>query len=93
MRLIDADELLKEVTGIHDGWLRPSKTWQSIKDSIRNAPTINAEKELAQEIYNIIMFDEKTNELRFSKYPDDKEVAHAFSAILMKILILGKEKR
>ena len=51
------------------------------------------QKDLAQEIYNIIMFDEKTNELRFSRYPDDKETAHAFSAILMKILILVKEKK
>lgn len=51
------------------------------------------QKDLAEEIYNIIMFDEKTNELRFSRYPDDKETAHAFSAILMKILILVKEKK
>ena len=40
MRLIDADELLKEVIGIHDGWLRPPEEWRSIEDSIRNAPTI-----------------------------------------------------
>ena len=51
------------------------------------------QKDLAQEIYNIIIFDEKTNELRFSRYPDDKESARAFSDILMKILILVKEKR
>lgn len=40
MRLIDADELLKEVIGIHDGWLRPPEEWRSIEDSIRMAPTI-----------------------------------------------------
>ena len=40
MRLIDADELLKEVIGIHDGWLKPPKEWRSIEDSIRMAPTI-----------------------------------------------------
>ena len=59
MRLIDADELLKEVIGIHDGWLQPPKEWRSIEDSIRNAPTINSEKELAQEIYDIIFNQEK----------------------------------
>ena len=53
MRLIDADELLKEVVGIHDGWLRPSKTWQSIEDSIRNAPTIKP-KELLEEYKRLL---------------------------------------
>lgn len=51
------------------------------------------QRDLAQEIYNIIIFDEKTNELRFSKYPNYKESAHAFSDILMKILNLAKEKK
>ena len=40
MRLIDADELLKEVISIRDGWLRPPEEWRSIEDSIRMAPTI-----------------------------------------------------
>ena len=40
MRLIDADELLKEVIGIHDGWLQPPEKWRSFEDSIRMAPTI-----------------------------------------------------
>ena len=53
MRLIDADELLKEVIGIHDGWLRPSKTWQSIEDSIRNAPTITS-KELEEKYKRLL---------------------------------------
>ena len=51
------------------------------------------QKDLAQEIYNIIIFDEKTNELRFSRYPNYEESAHAFSDILMKILNLVKEKK
>lgn len=51
------------------------------------------QKDLAQEIYNIIIFDEKANELRFSRYPDYKESAYAFSNILMKILTLVKEKK
>lgn len=54
MRLIDADELLKEVIGIHDGWLRPTKTWQSIEDSIKNAPIINP-KELLEEKYKRLL--------------------------------------
>ena len=93
MRLIDADELLKEVIGIHDGWLRPPEKWRSIEDSIKNAPTINAEKELAQEIYDIIINDEKANEQRFYMYPDYEVAAHCFSDILMKILTLVKEKK
>lgn len=51
------------------------------------------QKDLAEEIYNIIIFDEKSNELRFSMYPDYKESAHAFSDILIKILTLVKEKK
>lgn len=54
MRLIDADELLKEVTGIHDGWLQPPKEWRSVEDSIRNAPTINP-KELLEEKYKRLL--------------------------------------
>lgn len=38
MELIDRDELLIEVMGITDGWLRPPKNWKSYEDSIRNAP-------------------------------------------------------
>lgn len=98
MRLIDTDELLKEVIGIHDGWLRPSEEWRSCEDNIRMAPTIpnnyiQGQKDLAEEIYNLIIFDEKSNELRFSMYPDYKESAYAFSDILMKILNLVKEKK
>lgn len=51
------------------------------------------QKDLAQEIYNIIIFDEKSNELRFSRYINYEESAHAFSNILMKILTLIKEKK
>ena len=51
------------------------------------------QKDLAEEIYNIIIFDEKANELRFSRYTDYKESAYAFSDILMKILTLVKEKK
>ena len=90
MRLIDADELLKEVIGIHDGWLCPSKTWRSIEDSIRNAPTINAEKELAQEIYDII-FNQQNYEWQLI-HRTDNETAHHFSDILMKIHDLLKER-
>lgn len=98
MRLIDADELLAEVIGITDGWLKPPKGWRTYEDSIRMAPTIpnnytQGQKDLAQEIYDIIIFDEKSNELRFSMYSDYKESAHAFSNILMKILTLVKEKK
>ena len=90
MRLIDADELLKEVIGIHDGWLRPSKTWQSIEDSIRDAPTIDAEKELAQEIYDII-FNQENYEWQLI-HRTDNEIAHHFNDILMKIHDLLKER-
>lgn len=90
MRLIDADELLKEVIGIHDGWLRPPKDWRSIEDSIKNAPTINAEKELAQEIYNII-FNEENYEWQLI-YRTDNEIAHHLSDILIKIHDLLKRK-
>ena len=41
MRLIDADELLKEVVGMTDGWFKPPKGIRSIEDLIRNAPTVN----------------------------------------------------
>lgn len=90
MRLIDADELLKEVIGIHDGWLRPPKNWQSIEDSIRNAPTIDADKELAQEIYDII-FNQENYEWQLI-YRTDNETAHHFNDILMKIYDLLKER-
>ena len=90
MRLIDADELLKEVMGIHDGWRRPSMPWQSIEDSIRNAPTINAEEELAQEIYDII-FNQENYEWQLI-HRTDNEIAHHLSDILMKIRDLLKER-
>lgn len=90
MRLIDADELLKEVIGIHDGWLRPPKNWQSIEDSIRNAPTIDADKELAQEIYDII-FNQENYEWQLIRRTDN-ETVHHFNDILMKIYDLLKER-
>lgn len=40
MRLIDADELLEEMVGITDGWLKPPKDWKWYEDSVRNAPTV-----------------------------------------------------
>ena len=40
MRLIDADELLHDVIGITDGWLRPPKKVIKLEDLIRIAPTI-----------------------------------------------------
>lgn len=43
MRLIDADALLEEMVGITDGWLKPPKGWKWYEDSVRNAPTIEAE--------------------------------------------------
>ena len=43
MRLIDADALLEEMVGITDGWLKPPKDWKWYEDSVRNAPTIEAE--------------------------------------------------
>ena len=90
MRLIDADELLKEVIDIHDGWRRPSMPWQSIEDSIKNAPTINAEKELAQEIYDII-FNQENYEWQLI-HRSDKEIIYHFSGMLMKIHDLLKER-
>lgn len=51
MRLIDADELLKEVIG---SWLRPPEEWRSVEDSIRNAPTINP-NELLEEKYKRLL--------------------------------------
>ena len=90
MRLIDADELLNEVIGIHDGWLQPPKEWRSVEDSIRNAPTINAEQDLAQEIYDII-FNQENYEWQLIRRTDN-ETAHHFSDILMKIHDLLKER-
>ena len=43
MRLIDADALLEEMVGITDGWREPRKDWKWYEDSVRNAPTIDAE--------------------------------------------------
>ena len=40
MRLIDADELLKEVVGMTDGWFKPPKGVHSLEDLIRAAPTV-----------------------------------------------------
>lgn len=90
MRLIDADELLKEVIGIHYGWLQPPKEWRSVEDSIRNAPTINAEKELAQEIYDII-FNQENYEWQLIRRTDNETARH-FNDILMKIHDLLKER-
>ena len=50
MRLIDADELLKEVISIHDGWLQPQKDWHSVEDSIKNAPTVYKDKPIKPEL-------------------------------------------
>ena len=40
MRLIDADELLKEVIGMKDGWFKPPKGVRTLEDLIHIAPTI-----------------------------------------------------
>ncbi len=40
MRLIDADELLKEVIGMKDGWYIPPEGVRTVEDLIRVAPTI-----------------------------------------------------
>ena len=40
MRLIDADELLKEVIGMKDGWFKPPKGVHSVEDLIRIAPAV-----------------------------------------------------
>ena len=69
MRLVDADELLKEVIGIHDGWLRPPKEWRSIEDSIRNAPTIHPQ-EISEEEYRKIL-QEKKEEYRPTEQDSD----------------------
>ena len=91
MRLIDADELMEHA--MRDRL----DSRELIFDMINNAHTLyeyeRGQKDLAEEIYNLIIFDEKSNELRFSRYPDYKESAHAFSDILMKILTLTKEKK
>ena len=80
MRLIDADELLQEVMGITDGYLKPPKNWRWYEDSIRNAPTIDARKELAQEIYDMII-----NKEDISCFTD-KQYAQYFNNKLMEIL-------
>ena len=41
MRLIDADELLHDVIGMKDGWLRPPKKVLYLEDLIKVAPTID----------------------------------------------------
>lgn len=66
MRLIDADELMEHA-------MRDKlDSRELIFNMINNAPTINSyergQKDLAQEIYDIIIFDEKSNKLCFSRY-------------------------
>lgn len=43
MRLIDADNLLYNIIGIKDGWLKPPKGVTTIEDLIRMEPTVQAE--------------------------------------------------
>ena len=42
MRLIDADELLKDIIGMEDGWMKPPKGCHSVIDLIKTAPMPNA---------------------------------------------------
>lgn len=91
MRLIDADELMEHA--MRDRL----DSRELIFDMINNAHTLyeyeRGQKDLAEEIYNLIIFDEKSNELRFSMYPNYKESAYAFNDILMKIFKIVKEKK
>ena len=49
-RLIDADELLKDMIGIYDGWIKPKHNWISQEKMLKDAPTIiEADKEGADD--------------------------------------------
>ena len=41
MRLIDADEVLHDLVGMKDGWLKPPKKVLYLEDLIKVAPTID----------------------------------------------------
>ena len=40
MRLIDADALLYEMIGIHDGWFKPPRKVLDYEDLVKSQPTI-----------------------------------------------------
>ena len=84
MRLIDADELMEHA-------MRDKlDSRELIFQMIENAPTINTEKGLAQEIYDII-FNQENYEWQLIRRTDN-ETTHHFSDILMKIHDLLKER-
>ena len=52
MRLIDADELLKEVIGMKDGWYTPPEGVRTVEDLIRVAPTVVTSNTVSREQFD-----------------------------------------
>ena len=50
------------------------------------------QKDLAEKIYNLIVYDKTSEIIRFSPYTPPKEIAHCFDNILMNIFKVVKEK-
>ena len=51
------------------------------------------QKDLAEEIYNLIVYDKASEIIRFSPYTPPREIAHCFDNILMNIFKIVKEKK
>ena len=49
MRLIDADALLYEMIGIHDGWFKPPRKVRDYEDLVKSQPTINPCEDCSRE--------------------------------------------